>query len=334
MSSKKKEKEKKKKKIGRPKIIIDYSNLDEKYPMYNLNKKNIWPISNVDIDYTLASPKKENCVIRFKSRSPETFFNIFSTVKGKHAFMCLNFSKNGIFMTYSPLIDNSADAVNVECFIFSKNLIEYQMKTSKNTKKYNFKVSIKDLFKMFKIIKAKTEFEFTIKRKKDVYTLKIMYYVGKKNTDTIKSHIYREKNSTFDSIDYSLTHKIISILNPELFLKKIQNIKSTEKTKCIIGYESDYLFIGTESESKIKYKAKIREGQDMKFIKNDIINKGEIRNMFIINSFFKFLSFKKTSKILKFYTSDEDLPSVMEYDLDPGLGVVQITIANIPVLIY
>jgi hypothetical protein len=316
----KKKTNKKKKPIGRPKknLLLNFNEVNK----HNNNINNIWPINNLKTDCSLNKPhEKLSYLAYFKYNNSKIFSNILSIIKGRYIFIHFIFDQTGItFKHFSDNIMN--DVSHFMGKILPDKLIDYRIR-----KNIEFKMELKELLKIFKCITPGNEFTFLIREK-----------IHKNNTSLYLEIIYGDK---INKSNNRYTSKIIKLNNPESniknnykydliilmesakFAKECESIKSFSN-KFEIEYSGDDFIMQCNNDTNTsKYSCFIKENNKTTiFIKKyDKL----ISNQYILSSFIKYIKFSKISPMIKLYIKNLK-PLIIEYDIPPGLGVIQVII--------
>jgi len=316
-----------KKKQGRPKKNSKL-NLNIKQPNINNNNNNIYPLSNIHIkiDKTKIIDNINQYFI-FKSIYPGSFTNIFNLIKTKYKNMRWYIDNTGILIKYFLPKKILIEKMDIEIKFQKESFTFFKIK-----KPLNIKINIDKLYKIFKTIPKNKEFTFIIKKKyknldPEIYNpfVILLKYTSTEN-DEKDVELYEIDLENFIikrdiiKIHKDMVYDAICILDVQRFIDKCNDIKTFSRN-ITIKYINNILFFEF-NELDIRFKKKFILSSKFQIIKHSdkIIN-----GKFNISSFIKYIKCKDITSIVKLYLSNI-YPLLIEYDINPGLGTIQIMI--------
>lgn len=300
---------------------------------HNINNKNIWPPSLIKASVPVkiqSSAKKYNVI--FSSNTPQIFETILDMVKGRYTHIMLSFDENGIVIKH-VLYESNNDIVKFECRILPKKLLEYKYSVPTVIK---FKIDI--LHNIFKNIKKNTKFTLQIREIRGEYDrqmlMDIVYRINNKKKHysfTIPPMI------TYDPVIMKKDYKydIIALYESESFTRDCREYKNFSDD-VTISYNKKLLYFtfqkdkswGTTTMNPIcghTTKGNAIPNPLFVFLRTSKI---PFTASYKLSSFLKYTKCSKFSTIIKLYLST-DHPLIIEYDINPGIGVMQIIVDHI-----
>ena len=311
-----------KRKRGRPSKnkMLDLNKIDHNI---NVNYKNIFPPNKISVKRSANILHKDDIYsVKLSFNKPKIFQILLDGFKGKQKDINIIFKKKG--MIFSQGLTTKNDMTRFECIILSDNLKNYCIKNVEV-----IKVEIINLLKILKTIPKDSQFSMVLRKtKEDTKEFAIIYSDIEKNKhDLHRLDINDIIGYNEVSIPSNCEYDVIVMMESTEFLKLCQNMSlftkiftiafSKNNNKYIIEfiYKDNESYIGTSSYTSSK---------KFKFLK---VSDKYIKNTYNLSSFIKYTKSNKFSTIVKLYISVK-YPLIIEYSVEPGLGVFQILVES------
>ena len=308
------------KKRGRPKknADLDFANLSLSV---NVNQKNEYPPNNIILSKMATQLKDKDYEMILRYDKAKVFETLLKGYKSKQKNINIIFTSSGMIFNHNM---DDKDQVRFECKIFPDNLLEYGLKDLK--KEIIIKVEIDTLHKILKSVPKNHEFSFEMYDGKKDRTFRVV------TKDPIRNK-YDDKQITISPITHYniITFKddklydTIIMFEAEEFNKICKNIKLFSTTFTINVYKNNLRVVFEYNKDKtLTCYSVLYPSKKCIFIQKP---NTDIKNKYNLTSFIKYTESYKCSNVVKLYVS-LDKPLIIEYPVEPGLGVFQIFVQS------
>lgn len=311
-----------KKKKGRPKKNANL-NLHELDSSKHLNTKNIFPPNKMVLGKEAGLLKKDDeFIVRMSSEHVDVFITLLDRFKGKNKNIHIVFTKTGlIFLQSRAEVKN--DMVIFECKIFPDNLLKYEMKDI-NTNEI-LQIDIERFYKIFKSMPKHHEFTLLLYNEDKEGAKKLFRIVDNDASDKQKG--YTDSKLSLNTIlryypvkTKAAEYDCIIMMESEAFQSACKRLSSFSNLLIITYIKADNnIEFGINTGSLIM-ENKRTSSKRLVFLKTPDT---DIKNIYNMESFQKYIKMSKISTVVKLYMSF-DQPLIIEYTIEPGLGTFQI----------
>ena len=302
---------------------------------FNYNKKNIFPPNTINInpDYkkrTLDAGGNVQAMLKFNKA---VIFNVLIDIfKGKDNKIYMIFKEDGLLFNQS-LISIKKDITRFECKLYADRFIDYAIIAG--TTAIGIQVDVEKISNVLKTIPKNHEFIMKVTKVGGSVYLIIEYIIANVGNGT-RCIIKLDDLAAYASMKASYTIKdydIIFIMDSKEFQRICQNVINRNSEIIEITYIYDHdrneiqfsCYDDGVTINSVSYPSK--KTVVLKSVRSSTQTSGIVSGKYNLSAFIKYTKCKAISTIVKLYLSNR-CPLILEYDIDPKLGTLQMFVTQ------